>query len=157
LSVERKSIKHVHILLGIALVFILISSGCANQTMSSPEDNPEVQSKSDQANGIAITVAIEDASGFILHSEDIENLQNELLSLGADQVEIVVESDGKTVTLNSPSELCEDNHKGLVKIYAQGDYDDLSEGLATESSYLSKLESVGFDVAIEPYINSPKS
>ena len=90
-----------------------------------------------------------------LHAEDIEALQNELLSIGATEIEVTVESEGKTVLLSSPSELSEGEYTGLLKIYTQGDYDKLSNSLAADPSYITKLEAWGFDVDVKPYL--PKS
>ncbi|MFY9323204.1 MAG: hypothetical protein GX176_09815 [Syntrophomonadaceae bacterium] len=151
---ERK-IKHRHILLGLVVALILISSGCASKPIISSEDKPGKSSETDKVNGIEIILPIKDVSGYVIHSEDIEALYNELLSMGATQVEIEVESEDKTDKLSSPSDLCEGNHEGTLKIYAQGDYDDLSKDLAAESSYLSKLKNWGIDVDIKPYIKSP--
>jgi uncharacterized protein YlxW (UPF0749 family) len=155
LDYGNKKIKNRYILLGLLVASILILSGCASNTVSSPEDKFGNKSKTDKVDGIEIALPIKNESGFVIHSEDVEALYNELLSIGAAQIEIQVESEGKTETISSPSEVCEGNHEGTIKIYALGDYDDLSKGVTAESSYLSKLKTLGVDVETKPYIKTP--
>lgn len=140
-----------HIMLSIVIISLLTISGCT----STVDDKSGGKSEPEKANGIELNIPIESQSGLLLHAEDIEALQNELLSIGATEIEVTVESEGKTVLLSSPSELSEGEYTGLLKIYTQGDYDKLSNSLATESSYISKLEAWGFDVDVKPYL--PKS
>lgn len=130
----------------IILTFLLITSGCdrSNNPLSIDHNT------SKKVNGVQIILPIED-DRFIIHSEDIKILQEELLSLGATQIKIVVENNDEIITLKIPDEICDDYHTGIVTIYAEGDYDVLSEGLAKESSYISTLRALGFELRILPY------
>lgn len=131
----------------IILIFLLITSGCADSNNTQPIN----QNISEKINGVEIKLPINSSEFLIIHSEDIEILQEELLSLGADQIKIVVEKDDEIITLSTPAEICDDEHTGIVKIYAEGDYDDLSTGLAEESSCVSRLRALGFEVDVSPY------
>ena len=58
---ERK-IKHRHILLGLVVALLLISSGCASRPIISSEDKPGKSSETDNVNGIEIILPIKDVS-----------------------------------------------------------------------------------------------
>lgn len=130
----------------IILTLFLITSGCGGSNNAQPIN----QDTSEKIIGVEIQLPIDNGKS-IIHSEDIEILQEELLSLGANQITIVVEKDEETITLNTPAELCEDEHTGIVKIYAEGDYNTLSEGLSKESSHASILGKMGLEIYISPY------
>ena len=141
--------KHTK-LLGLLVILLLLIAGCINRDPIQPTD----QDAAEKIIGLEIRMPVTHNNGALTHPEDIEFLEEELLVLGATRISVILEKDGKS-TVITPAELDAmlkaGDDTGMVKIYAEGDYDVLSEGLAKESSAAFKLQLLEMEVYINPY------
>lgn len=137
-------------LLSLIIILGLLISGCTNRNPIQPID----QDTEERIIGVEIQLPVKHDQGDLTHAYDIEVLQEELLALGADKITVVLEKDDSS-TVITPAELdditTEVDYTGMVKIYAEGDYDVLSEGLAKESSHAFILQKMELEVYISPY------
>lgn len=142
--------KHTK-LLGLLVILLLLISGCTN---SSNPVQPIDQDTPEKIIGVEIQLPVKHNNGITTNPEDIEIFQEELLALGAAQITVIMEKDGNS-TVITPAEfsvmLREGDYTGVIKIYAEGDYDVLSEGLAKESSIVFALQKFEMEVYINPY------
>lgn len=149
----EKYYKHTK-LLSLIIILVLLISGCSNRSNPIP---PIDQDSEEKIIGVEIQLPVKHDKGDLTHSYDIEVLQEELLALGATQITVLLEK-GESSTVITPAELdditTEGDYTGMIKIYAEGDYDVLSEGLTKESSHAFILKRMELEVYINPYFET---
>ena len=142
--------KHTK-LLGLLVILLLLISGCTN---SSNPVQPIDQDTPEKIIGVEIQLPVKHGSGTITNTGDINYIQEELLALGATQITVILEKDGNS-TVITPAELDamlkEEDYTGVIKIYAEGDYDVFSEGFTKKSSFAFAYPKFEMEVYINPY------
>lgn len=134
--------KIYHVFLtGMFIFSLMLGTGCGKKT---EQVNRE---KKDEPEGIEIVIGEHPSSSFILHSKDLEILEDELKERDAVDITMEVKVDNKWIKLKKPEDLCAKNYLGPVRVTAKGDYEKLSRDLEKDAL---QIKNAGFPVEINP-------